>query len=108
MTNTASHNPIRVSQTTTLTASFLKDSADNSIAASDLAVLVGLPVTWGSTVRGTLSNRQTTIRANGTATATFTANVVGAGSAGAMVDNGTATANITINNETIFLPIMRR
>jgi len=108
MTLTAKPNPIQVGQTTVLTASFLKDSASNSIAASDLAVVVGLPAAWGSAVKGKLSNDQTTIKANGTATANFTAQSVGAGSAAATVDNEAATASITINDEQIFLPIIRR
>ena len=108
MTATVKPNPIRVSQTTTLTASFLKDSANNSIAASDLGVVVGLPAAWDSAVRGTLSNLQTTIKANGSATADFTAKSAGAGSAVVTVDKETATASITINDEQIFIPIIRR
>ncbi len=97
MTNTASPNPILINQTTTLKASFLLDSASNPISTSDLSVLIGLPMTWGSAIKGTLSSLQTTVQANGTATAKFTANAAGAGSARATVDTGTATANITIN-----------
>jgi hypothetical protein len=41
-------------------------------------------------VRGAISDAQTTIQANGTATATFTVNVVGAGSVNATVDNRTS------------------
>ncbi len=97
MTNTASPNPIEVNQTTTLTDSFLFDSASNAMTPSDLSVLIGLPVTWGSAVKGTLSGQQTSVQSNGTATANFTANTAGAGSAIATVDSGTATASITIN-----------
>jgi len=97
MTNTASPNPILVNQLTTLTTSFLKDSANNSIATSDLVVVIGQPVTWGSAVKGTLSGSQLAIQANGTATSTFTASAAGAGSATATVDNGGAVASVTID-----------
>ncbi len=95
-THTANPTSIVVGQTSTLTVSFLTNSAGQAIAASNLDVLIGLPVTFNNAVRGTISNAQTTIQPTGTATATFTATSVGAGSANAVVDNGTATANITI------------
>ncbi|MGI8641285.1 MAG: Ig-like domain repeat protein, partial [Pyrinomonadaceae bacterium] len=95
-THTASPSSIVVGQSTTLTASFLTNSANQPIAASNLDVLIGLPITFNNAVRGTISGAQATIQATGTATATFTATSAGAGSADAKVDNGTATANITI------------
>ena len=99
-THTASPSTIVVGQNSTLTASFLTNSAGTAIAASNLDVLIGLPVTFNNAVRGTISNAQATIQASGTATATFTGTAVGAGSADAKVDNGTATANLTINQAT--------
>ncbi len=95
-THTASPSSIVVGQTSTLTASFLTNSAGTAIAASNLDVLIGLPITFNTPVRGTISAAQATIQASGTATATFTATSAGAGSANAAVDSGTATANITI------------
>ena len=95
--NTANPNPIQVNQTTTLTADFLRDSNGSALTASQITALLGLPVTWGNAVRGSLSNTQTTIHANGMATATFTASAAGAGGADATVDAGVATGSVTIN-----------
>ena len=99
-THTANPTTIVVGQTSTLTVSFLTNSANQAIAASNLDVLIGLPVTFNNAVRGTISNAQATIQSNGTATATFTGTSVGAGSANANVDNGNATATLTINQAT--------
>ncbi len=96
-THTASPSTIVVGQSTTLTASFLTNSANQPIAASNLDVLIGLPIAFNNAVRGTISNAQATIQSSGTATATFTGTSAGAGSANAAVDSGAATANITIN-----------
>jgi hypothetical protein len=82
---------------TTVTADFLHDSANNAISPNNLGALIGLPMTWSSTA-GSLSNQQLTIQSNGAATATYTAgNTNGPGSASAEVDNATATVNFTIN-----------
>jgi hypothetical protein len=98
LTNTASPASILLGQSTTLTANFLQNSAGTALTASQISVLLGLPVTWNNAVLGTLSSPQTTIQANGTATVTFTAgNTSGTGQANATVDNGIATALITIN-----------
>ena len=97
LTNTASPATILPAQSTTLTASCLKNSAGTVLTPNQIGVLLGLPVTWNNAVLGTLSNPQTTIQANGTATATFTAgNTNGVGQASATVDNGIATAVINI------------
>jgi CSLREA domain-containing protein len=97
LTNTPSPNPIITGQSSTLTASLLQNSAGTPISVGNLGVLIGLPISFGNPVLGTISGAQATIQSNGTATATFTANAAGAGHADATVDNGTATANITIN-----------
>jgi predicted outer membrane repeat protein len=82
---------------TTVTADFLKDSAGNTISTSNLATLIGLPVSWAAT-GGSLSNQQNNIQSNGAATATYPAGATpGPGSASATVDNTTATVNFTIN-----------
>src|SRR5262249_5123017 len=80
----------------TLTATFLTNSVGTFIPVSNLSQLLGLPITFNNPVRGTLSGAQVTIQPSGTATATFTPTYAGAGSAGATVDSGTATASITI------------
>ena len=94
-THTANPTTIVVGQTSTLTVSFLTNSNNQAIAASNLDVFNGVQAIFNNAVRGTISGSPTTIQ-NGTATATFTGTSVGAGSADAKVDNGTATANITV------------
>jgi hypothetical protein len=80
----------------TVTADFTKDSANNTISASNLGVLIGRGVTWGATA-GTLSNQQATVQNTGQATATYTAgSTSGPGTASATVDGVTATANLDI------------
>ena len=102
LTQTAALSALTAGQSTTLTASFLKNSAGGTESVSNLDVLLGLSVTWNNAINGTLSNQQTTIQPSGTATATFTATTPGQGSADATVDSGTATTNptITINATT--------
>ena len=90
---TASPNPIcntasGTGNVTTITASFLSNSDNAAIAAVNLTALVGLPVTWSSSL-GTLgAPQELTIQADGEAINTFTSNgTAGNGSAGAKVDN---------------------
>jgi CSLREA domain-containing protein len=97
LTHTGSPSTIVTGQTSTLTASFLLNSAGTNVGVGNLDTLIGLPITFNNAVRGNLSGAQPTIQASGTATATFTASSAGAGSADATVDTGTTTANITIN-----------
>lgn len=97
LSDAANPNPIQVNQTTTLAADFLHNSNGGALTTAQISVLIGLPVSWGNAVNGSLSNLQTSIQANGTSTATFTATAAGAGKAGASVDNGTGTGSITIN-----------
>ncbi len=83
----------------TLTASFLTNSANEAISASNLTTIIGLPIVFNNAVQGTISNAQATIQAAGTATATYTVNATACpptGSANATVDNATVTATITI------------
>jgi len=98
LTHTASPNPILRNCPTTLTASFLVKSDGNTTSASNLDVLIGLPITFNNAVLGTISSPQATIQSSGTATATFNAGATGGnGSADATVDAVTVTAPITIN-----------
>jgi hypothetical protein len=100
---TASPNPIQEGQSTTLTANFLKDSSGGSLTTSQISTLIGLPVAWANAVHGTLSNQQTTIQSNGTATATLTQDGTCNSSSGeAEVDNvpngdTTATGTVTVD-----------
>ncbi|HET8625790.1 MAG TPA: putative Ig domain-containing protein, partial [Thermomicrobiales bacterium] len=93
---TASPATITTSQTSTLTASFLKDSAGNAVSAGNLTALVGVSVAFGNAQKGTVSPPSATITASGAATTTFTPNAAGAGSATATVDQQTVTANVTV------------
>jgi uncharacterized repeat protein (TIGR01451 family) len=87
--------------TSALTASFLQDSNGTAIAASNLNVLLNLPITFNAP-HGTISGAQTTIQSAPPAAAgTATANVSPDSScvtlvASATVDSGTPTANITV------------
>ena len=84
-----------------MTASFLLNSAGGAVAASNLDVLIGLPVTWSAS-GGTISGSQATIQSNGQATATFTGTAASppARTATAEVDNGPATVNFTVGQAT--------
>ncbi len=96
-TLTAAPATIGETQTSTLTASLLTDSAGAAVPASELGALVGLPLTFGSPVAGQLSAAAATLPASGTATAVFTgANRGGAGSAQVTLDRATATAPVTV------------
>ena len=83
---------------TTITASFLKDSANNTLTAAQVTALTGTPVTWSNAQLGTLSFPQNSIQAVGTATTVFTAGTAaGTGHATVAVDNAAVTVNITID-----------
>jgi predicted outer membrane repeat protein len=74
--------------TSTVTASFLSNSANAAIAPADLSALVGLPVTWTATL-GTLgAPQELTIQTDGEAINTFTSNGTG----------GTATVSAQADN----------
>jgi hypothetical protein len=98
---TASPASICPTATSTVTASFLSNSANTAIAASNLTVLQGLPISFSATL-GSLSGAQTSIQSTGTATVTYTAgSTPGNGSVNAVVDHvpsndPTAKASITI------------
>ena len=99
--------PSGLGNTSLITAGFLTNSANESIALSDLSALIGLPVTWSQTL-GSLSGQQTAIQSTGTASATFTSNGTGGtATVNAQVDNVPATetaparASITVNTISI-------
>jgi hypothetical protein len=110
---TASPNPIcnttptTLGNTSTVTTSFLSNSASEAIAVGNLTTVIGLPVTWGPTTLGSLSGQQGTIQAAGTATALFTSNgTAGSATVNTEVDNipvadPTARATITVNATSI-------
>jgi hypothetical protein len=98
LTNTASPSVVLNGMATTLTASFLQDSASTTLSASNLTPLIGLTVSYPRTINGTLSQQQTTIQPTGTATATLTATGTPTASSDAKVDNDTQTANVTVQD----------
>nr|WP_295923224.1 T9SS type A sorting domain-containing protein [uncultured Dyadobacter sp.] len=69
---------------TTVTASFLTNSAGSPVSLSNLSQLIGLPISF-SAVNGSISGAQANIQADGKATATYTASGAGNGSANVMV-----------------------
>jgi CSLREA domain-containing protein len=101
LSHTANPGTIANGGTSTLTASFLQDSLGGTISAGNLGALIGLPITFGNAVGGTISNAQATIQPTGTATATFTATAGGSAHADATVDHATVTANLMVSSFTI-------
>jgi hypothetical protein len=88
---------------TSVTASFLVDSAGNTIDPSNLTALLGLPVSFTST-GGSITPIDATIQPSGTAQATFTAGAVeGTGSASALIDNPPAA---TVNLDILAAPVV--
>ena len=53
---TAGTSPILVGNTSTLTASYLLDSAGSAVSASNLNVMAGVPITFNNAQNGALSN----------------------------------------------------
>jgi hypothetical protein len=96
MNLTAAPASINAGSPTTLTASFLTNSALQYVSPTNLSALAGAPVTFLNPVGGTLSAAQPSVGAGGTATATFTASLAGAGSAEVRIDNAAATVPITV------------
>jgi hypothetical protein len=97
ITNTASPSTISLGQSTTLTASVLKNSNNQTLTAAQVPVLIGLPLTWNAGAHGILSGAQTTVQASGQATATFTNdNTCNNGTPSVTLDNGVATANVIV------------
>ncbi|MBX9781905.1 MAG: DUF2341 domain-containing protein, partial [Chitinophagaceae bacterium] len=85
---TASPASVSAGGTSTVTASFLSNSANAAVTTANLTALIGRPVSFVNPVLGALSGAQTTIQPGGTATVTFTAGgTSGAGSVNAVVDN---------------------
>ena len=96
---TASANPatINMGQSTTLTATVLKNSNGQTLSASQLPVLIGLPLVWNPGPHGFLGGQQLTVQANGQATALFTNdNTCNSGAPTITLDNGTATAAVAV------------
>ena len=59
---TGTPTPILVGSTSTLTASYLLDSAGSAVSASNLNVMAGVPITFNNNQNGTLSNAQAAIQ----------------------------------------------
>ncbi len=97
ITNTASPSAISRGQSTALTASVLKNSNNQTLTAAQVPVLIGLPLVWNAGPHGFLSGAQTSVQANGQATATFTNDdTCNDGVPSVTLDNGVATANVTV------------
>ena len=62
ITNTASPGTINIGQSTTLISSVLKNSSNQTLTAAQVAVLIGLPLTWNAGPHGILSGAQPTIQ----------------------------------------------
>ncbi|MFT3909020.1 MAG: T9SS type A sorting domain-containing protein [Ferruginibacter sp.] len=81
-------NPLCTSAASTVTASFLSNSASEAVTTANISRLIGLPISFANPTLGSLSGAQATIQNTGTATVTFTAGgTSGTGSVNAVVDN---------------------
>lgn len=97
LTNTATPSQVLPGGATTLTASVLQNSSGATLTSSDVAVMVGVPVSWSGATNGTLSSEQTFIQGAGTATATLTQDgSCNNTSADALVDHGPVTATALV------------
>ena len=97
LTNVASPGTVSAGGSTTLTASVLQDSAGHALTAGDVSVMAGVGVAWGNAVDGTLSQEQSALQSNGTATAALTQDgTCNPTSATATVDNGPVTATAQV------------
>jgi hypothetical protein len=84
-----------------ITASFLVNSAATTLTTSDIAALIGLPITFNGGAAGNISSAQATIQASGTATATYTATTSSGAGGTATVDAGTTTSAIAVTASTL-------
>ncbi len=108
LTNAASPATITTGGATTVTADVLHNSAGNSLTLANASTLIGLPVTWTGDSLGSLSGQQTSIQANGTATATFTAGIqAGTAQVSAGLDNANVPAPILINSDPADLSVVK-
>ncbi len=88
---------VPASGSTTLTASFLSDSANGAVSPANLTALVGKPVSFNGGAFGSISGSQTSIQAAGTATASFDASATaGLSNPSAIVDNASASVGVTV------------
>lgn len=83
---TATTSPIATNQTTSLSASFLTNSANAAVPVADLTEVIARSVTWAAT-NGNLSGTQGSVQAAGTATGSFQATAAGTAIISAKVDN---------------------
>jgi hypothetical protein len=97
LTNSASPATIARGQSTLLTAGVLLNSLNQTLTASQVAVLIGLPLSWNAGPDGILGPAQSVIQANGQATAWFTNdNTCNSGLPTVTLDNGAASAFIPV------------
>ena len=103
LAHTASPTTILTSGTTTLTASFVTNSAGTAIAAGNLVALGGVPGSFANPHLGSISGAQPTIQAAGNATAAFNAGPTGGvATADAVVDGVVVTTTFTVQQPPSF------
>ncbi|MCU1304990.1 MAG: polymorphic rane protein [Candidatus Sulfotelmatobacter sp.] len=93
--NSANPGTLLLGGTAQVTAMF-QDS--NPLFASNFDGFVGLPVVFQNPINGTLSNIQTTLQSNGSASVAFTATVAGTGSVQAVADHQIAAAVLAVQD----------
>jgi CSLREA domain-containing protein len=97
---TLSANPTAITAggTSALTADFLHDSSAGAVSASNIDVLLGLPITFSGTPGSIAPGAQLTVQANGEATATFQSDgTCASDTVSATVDNASPSQTITVN-----------
>lgn len=97
LTNSASPTVLHSGGSATLTASLRQNSNGQALTTGDISALLARPIAWTNVVNGSLTNQQTTIGADGQATATFTAGApLATGGASAQFDNAVVPAQVTV------------
>ncbi|MDL9979512.1 beta strand repeat-containing protein [Microbacterium sp. ASV49] len=98
LTTSASPATILVHFASTLTASLLKDSAGNPVAASDLTAFSGMQVAWtGAAPVGSIVSTPSTFAGGVTSTSFTAGSAGGVGGAAATFENALVQADVTVD-----------
>jgi hypothetical protein len=84
------------SDTSVITTSFLKTHTGSTLTTANISTLIGLPISFGTAIDGSLVGAPTVIESTGIDTVDFVASTVGAGSLDASIDNETLTPGVSV------------
>jgi len=91
------YGPITADGAVLMEAGFLQNSSGQALAPSQVAALVGVPVTWNGAAHGYFVKQQTAVQADGQAQAVFINDGSCAnGSGSVVVDHAAITAEVTV------------